>query len=242
MERGRIVCPRMVRGRFVRIRVFGLSPPPFFIRGSRFQLIQFKAMIPIPTRLVVLLSFSALSADGIGTFLACTSLQENSAYKADLSRWAGKDITKLPLDEREKFMHFAQSALLASSDRNYIRRGPELRINGNGNAYVWNFASHGPTRYLIYWSVVTGPVPSSERGYLFIVDGKGKVIRKSDFNTGWRLHPSTVSYKLVKWIESPVLLLEMRNGGAWTLCIGFDHERPALVKLEDELGRPIAVT
>lgn len=177
---------------------------------------------------------------GFRPALGCQDVQPS------LPEWCGKDIARLPDAERAKFMSYVNRDLVvASNDRGLLSGDPEWIFDSHGDAYVWSFGDTNDHRFLIYLNPHTGVIPSSEHAWLFIVDKQGKIVSRSDFDTGWRMWADGASYEKVGWLSSRVLIQEMRvglnGGGPRRIYFGFDGLRPRVIRLDDAKGNLFAM-
>jgi len=175
-----------------------------------------------------------------GLALGSRSVRDDYGINALLNKWAGKEISTLSAQDRSRFMGLMQRNLIPNRDVRYTFDDPYLTFENNGYAYVWRFGSAADHRFLILLNPHTGMVPSAEHAWLFNVTAKGSVLKRYEFDTGWRMHASGATYGKVSWLCSPVLVQRMREGmnggGPRAIYIGFDGDRPAVVRLEDESG------
>lgn len=161
-----------------------------------------------------------------------------------LTSFVGKDIAKLPEGQLEAFQELVDKKLLIKDEvsRAWIGGSPRLIFANSGNAYVWHFGSPGAKEFLILLNPTNGFVPGAAHAWVFVVDASGKVLAKSDFETGWRMQPKSADYTKVRWLSSPVIIQEMEVGeggdGPRKIYIAFDDRRPAVVKLEAINGAP----
>lgn len=156
-----------------------------------------------------------------------------------LDSWAGKSFRQLPSQSKSQFQKFVNGHLLRARDKGGFIGITDLDFNDQ-DGFVWKFSTTPKKSFLIYLNPHNGMVPSAERAWLFIVDGDGTILRRADFDTGWRMYANGATYSKVDWISKPVLIQTMVAGvnghGPRKIYIGFDGLRPAVVRIEDDKG------
>ena len=169
------------------------------------------------------------------------SYSEQGKIKELLASWVGKDISKLSHYKQERFQSFVDKRLLLPKDTVNLFNSPASMFLNQGRAFVWKFEGGPKKSYLIFLNPHTGMIPSAEHAWLFIVNQDGKILNRSDFDTGWRMYADGASYSHVSWMSSPVLTQKMATGengqGPYKIYFGFDGLQPAVIRIENEKSK-----
>jgi hypothetical protein len=161
-----------------------------------------------------------------------------------LKSWAGKEISQLPSGERSKFADYVAAKLLSADERDDPFASPSVLFANHGDAYVWRF-NEGNTKFLILVSRHRGLSTDSDEDLLFLTDREGSVIHRFSFYTHAWIDPESVKYQKFPWLKGPVIIQEMqsrsRGHGLCRVYFGFDGSRPAAIRIEDRLSKPLPV-
>jgi hypothetical protein len=157
-----------------------------------------------------------------------------------LVQWSGGNVGRFSEKERVRFMAYVKAVLVPEEKPRDLFRSPSLIFENDGDAYVWPFRSGPVAGYIVLLNPRTGMVPSAEHAWLFVGNRHGRVLKRYDFDIGWRMYAKRASYKSVEWLSTLVLVQEMEVGmngdGPRKIYIGFDGLRPAVIRLEDASG------
>ena len=192
--------------------------------------------------LVVMGRATYRSLVGLASLLAIGWSLTSEDFGRDLARWSGGNLRRLAKSEQTRFTAYVRGTLVREDSHRGFEGDPSwaLDSDSSGDAYVWRYLQSKSPEYLVLINPHGYVHPSAEHGWLFFVDSRGSIIRKDDFDIGYRMYSRAATYETVSWLSFPVLVqrMEVTSGGQGPakIYIAFDGRRPAVVGVDDENG------